>query len=63
MLVGKHRGGALFIATAVSRFSSHNNVLELTRLSRLKFEVGLDFVGSLPAKALLQTRLAAQHNR
>jgi hypothetical protein len=40
---------------------AHNNVLEPTRLSRLEIEGGFGFVDSLPAKILLQTRLAAQH--
>lgn len=40
-----------------------NNVLEPTKLSWLEFEGDFGFVSSLPAKLLLQTRLAAQHHR
>jgi hypothetical protein len=38
-----------------------NNVLELTRLSRLELRVVFGFADGLPAKTLLQTRLTAQH--
>ena len=40
-----------------------NNVLELTRLSRLELRVVFGFADGLPAKTLLQTRLTAQHCR